>query len=294
MFLTIMQPSQTGRVRGDGVELKYGYWHGGGSPVIALHGLTASHINFIGVAERLAGRRALFAPDLRGRGDSDKPAEPYGMGQHARDVACAMRAMGFGPSVIAGHSMGAFVAAALAEQNPELVSALVLIDGGYAPAITGVDPVQALGAMLAVRIEQLRKTYPSRDFYRDFWRSQPHFAAEWNPWVEAFLDYELGGDPPELRPKASIDAVKADLAEGFKSEEIARRLRGVRVPVVLFRAERGFVPEQPPLFPDGIVPAIRELVPQLEDRFIPGTTHYTIVLGEQGAGRIAECLSAPA
>jgi pimeloyl-ACP methyl ester carboxylesterase len=55
------------------------------------------------------------------------------MAQHARDVAAAMQALGLGPSVIVGHSMGAFVATALAAQNPELVSGIIMIDGGYVP-----------------------------------------------------------------------------------------------------------------------------------------------------------------
>src|SRR5271166_3793248 len=92
-----------GRVAGDGVELAFGYWPGRGAPVVALHGLTASHVNFIGIAERLAGRCALFALDLRGRGDSDKPEGPYGFAQHARDVAASMRVMGLGPSIVVGH-----------------------------------------------------------------------------------------------------------------------------------------------------------------------------------------------
>jgi lipase len=49
-----------GRVSGDAVELAFGYWPGRGAPVVALHGLTASHLNFIGIAERLAGRCALL------------------------------------------------------------------------------------------------------------------------------------------------------------------------------------------------------------------------------------------
>src|SRR5580658_5216459 len=127
--IRVTRPAQ-GRVPGDGVELAFGYWPGRGAPIVALHGLTASHVNFIGVAEKLASRRPVFALDLRGRGDSDKPDGPYGMVQHARDVAAAMRAMGLGPSVIVGHSMGAFVAAALAVDHPSVVSGLVLIDGG--------------------------------------------------------------------------------------------------------------------------------------------------------------------
>ena len=201
-----------GRVPGDGVELSFGYWPGRAAPVVALHGLTASHMNFIGIAERLAGQCALFALDLGGRGDSDKPPEPYGFVQHARDVAAAMRAMGLGPSIVVGHSMGAFIATALAAQEPGLVSGLVLIDGGLVPNTPLSDSAgQGVAAALALRIQQLRQTHPSRQAYREFWRTQPHFPAEeWNPWVEAFLDYEVGGDSP-VQPKASEAAVVADL-----------------------------------------------------------------------------------
>jgi lipase len=279
-----------GRVSGDGVQLAFGYWPGRGAPVVALHGLTASYVNFIGIAERLAGRSPLLGLDLRGRGDSDKPAGPYGFAQHAHDVAAAMRAMKLGPSVVIGHSMGGFVAAALAAQEPALVSALVLIDGGYLPAITGGAPNESLNAALAERVMQLTATFPSRQAYREYWRAKPHFPpADWNPWAEAFLDYEVAGESP-VQPKAFQAGVVADLAEGFRRDEMAERLRAIRVPVILIRAERGFLPDQPPLFPDALAAQIRALVPQLEDHKIPGTTHYTIVLGERGASTIADLI----
>jgi lipase len=286
--LKTTQPAR-GRVTGDGIELAFGYWPGRGAPLVALHGLTASYVSFTGVAECLAGRRPLFALDLRGRGDSDKPAGPYGMAQHAFDVAAAMRAMDLGASVVVGHSMGAFVATALAAQYPELVSGLVLLDGGYAPAISAPNSQQGLDAALALRIAQLRQSYPSREAYRQFWRAQPHFPPEdWSPWVEAFLDYEIGGEPPELRPKAAEDAVKADLLEGLQSEQIAARLRNLRVPVLMVRAPAGFVPGQPPLFPDAIIEQMRKLVPAMNDQIIADTTHYTLIMGRRGASRIAD------
>jgi pimeloyl-ACP methyl ester carboxylesterase len=281
-----------GRVPGDGIELNFGYWPGRGAPVVALHGLTASYINFIGIAERLAGRRPLLALDLRGRGDSDKPDGPYGLAQHARDVAVAMKAMGLGPSVIVGHSMGAFISTALAEQNPELVAGLIMVDGGYLLGVpSGVDTEQVIDAVLAERITQLRDTYPSREAYRDFWRARPHFpAADWGMWTEAFLNYEVGGEPPQLQPKASEAAVRADVAESFQKEEIAARLRSVHVPTLLLRAEKGFTPDQPQLIPDSALAEMRELLPPLEEETIPGTTHYTIVLGERGASRVADII----
>ena len=279
-----------GRVPGDGIELAFGYWPGRGAPVVALHGLTASYVNFIGIADRLSGRRPLFAVDLRGRGDSDKPKGPYGMAQHARDVAAAMRAMGLGPSIVIGHSMGAFVAAALAAQEPTLVAGVILIDGGYVPAITGAPTAQqGLDAALALRINQLRQSYPSREEYRRFWRGQPHFpAAEWNSWIEAFLDYEVGGEPPNLRPKASETAVRADMMEGFQREQIVGRLQAIRVPVLMFHAPTGFLSSQPPLYPVAMVEEMRSYLPAMKTEMIPATTHYTIVLGNLGATRIAD------
>ena len=281
-----------GRISGDGVELAFGYWPGRGLPVVALHGLTASHVNFIGVAERVAGRRPIFALDLRGRGDSDKPAGPYGLAQHARDVAAAMKAMGLGPSLIVGHSMGAFISTALAAQNPELVAGLLMVDGGYLLGIPGgVDTEQVLDAVLAQRITQLQDTYPSREAYREYWRARPHFpAADWGPWTEAFLNYEVGGEPPQLQPKASEAAVRADVAESFQKNDIAARLQSVRVPTLLLRAAKGFTPDQPQLIPDSALAEMRRLLPTLGEETIPGTTHYTIVLGERGASRIADLI----
>lgn len=280
-----------GRVSGDGVELAFGYWPGRGVPVIAIHGLTASFLSFNGVAERLAGRRPLFALDLRGRGDSDKPEGPYGMAQHALDVAAAMQTLEFGPCVIVGHSMGAFVATALAAQNPELVSGIIMIDGGYVPDLpVGVDSSQMLDATLALRISQLSRTYDSREAFLDFWRSQPNFPPEeWNSWTEAFLDYEVSGDTT-VQPKASAGAVRVDVAEAFKKEEIIGRLRSLHVPVLLLRAEKGLEPKQPPIFPESVMGSFRKYVPGMRDEMISGTTHFTVTLGERGASRVADLI----
>jgi pimeloyl-ACP methyl ester carboxylesterase len=279
-------------VPGDGIELNFGFWPGRGAPVVALHGLTASYLNFIGIAERLEGRRPLFALDLRGRGDSDKPEGSYGFDQHGRDVAAAMRALDLGPSVIVGHSMGAFIATALAAQNPELVAGLILIDGGYLldmPAEANAE--QVLDTVLAQRITQLQETYPSREVYREFWRARPNFPpADWGPWTEAFLNYEVGGEAPLLRPKASESAVRFDVAESFKTAEITARLKTLRVPVMLLRAETGFALDRPPLIPDSAVEQMRTFLPSLQDEMISDTTHYTIVLGERGASRVADVI----
>jgi pimeloyl-ACP methyl ester carboxylesterase len=186
--------------------------------------------------------------------------------------------------------MGAFIAAALAASEPELVAGLILVDGGFALPMTEAAR-QAFEFGLGKRIAQLRQTYPSRQVYRDFWRSQRQFPPEdWSPWIEAFLDYELGGDPPRLQPKASDQGVRVDLAEGLKTKEITERLEAIRVPVVMLRAEAGFLPGQPPLYPEPVMAEMRRCLPGLEVHTLQGTTHYTIVLGKRGASALADLI----
>jgi pimeloyl-ACP methyl ester carboxylesterase len=212
------------------------------------------------------------------------------MAQHARDVASAMRALGLGPSIIVGHSMGAFIGVALAASAPELVAGLILVDGGFAFPMNEAAR-KSFDAGLSNRIVQLQQTYPSRQAYRDFWRSQPQFPPEdWSPWIEAFLDYELGGEPPRLRPKASAEGVRVDLAEGLNTDEINERFQAIRVPVILLRAEAGFIPGHPPLYPEPVVAEMRRCLPGLEVHTMQGTTHYNIVIGNRGASALADLI----
>jgi len=71
---------------------------------------------------------------------------------------------------------------------------------------------------------------------------------------------------------------------------IVARLKTIRVPTLLLRAESGFIPGQPPLFPDALAAQFRNCLPHLEDHKLAGTTHYTIALGESAASRIADLI----
>jgi lipase len=282
-----------GRVPGDRITMAFGFWPGAGAPIVALHGVTASYINFVGVADRLAGRRPLLALDLRGRGDTDKPSEgPFGMAQHARDVAAAMSAFGIDDAVVIGHSMGAYVAAALAAEHPERVRGVVMVDGGLPlEAPPGIAPEQMLDVALAPQMARLRSEFVSYEAYLDFWRALPPFSGgRWNPWVESYLRYDVGGSEPNLRPKASEASVRGDFLDSLQGDQLRGWLKAIRVPVLLLRATEGFNPDTPPLLPDGTVAVEGSAIADLTDRVIDGTTHYTIALGDPGATAVADQL----
>ncbi|MFL5820231.1 MAG: alpha/beta fold hydrolase [Solirubrobacteraceae bacterium] len=96
--------------------------------IVLLHGFDASLRWWQPSVLALARSYRVIRIDLLGHGGSAKPREGYSMPEQARLVAGVMRMLGVRRAVVAGHSMGAAVAIALAEQDPPLVRGLVVID----------------------------------------------------------------------------------------------------------------------------------------------------------------------
>jgi pimeloyl-ACP methyl ester carboxylesterase len=95
-------------------------------PVVCLHGLAVSHRYLAPLARALGVRRPVYVPDLPGFGLSGKPAAVLDPVELAAHVARWWRALELPAACVLGHSFGAEVAAALAADHPEVVTALVL------------------------------------------------------------------------------------------------------------------------------------------------------------------------
>ena len=106
--------------------------HGGsGPPLLLLHGYPQSHVMWHKVAGSLAQRYTVVAPDLRGYGDSDKPAgaadhSNYAKRAMAQDMVAVMDHFGFDRFRIAAHDRGGRVAHRLAVDHPARVTRLML------------------------------------------------------------------------------------------------------------------------------------------------------------------------
>ncbi len=74
----------------NGVRLHYRETSGAGGPLLCLHGITSNARAWDGLALELAPEYRVLAPDLRGRGDSDKPFDDYGLATHAADVVALL------------------------------------------------------------------------------------------------------------------------------------------------------------------------------------------------------------
>ncbi|MGW2460783.1 alpha/beta fold hydrolase [Streptomyces sp. NPDC001356] len=101
---------------------------GRGPAVLLLHGFPHTWRLWSEVIGPLARRYRVIAPDLRGFGDSERPAGGYDPGTLAADAAGLLEALGAGPAVVAGIDLGAPPAFLLAMRRPGLVRRLVLME----------------------------------------------------------------------------------------------------------------------------------------------------------------------
>lgn len=287
---------RTERVPVDGGELVCGVWEptegpedvGSAPTVLLVHGITSSHLAWAATAELLPHARVL-APDLRGRGLSRDLPGPYGMARHADDVATALEHLGNGrPAVVVGHSMGAFVGVVLAHRHPGLVASLVLVDGGLPlTPPDGVTPDQLAAATLGPAADRLQQTFATPEAYRDTWRSHPAFARDWSELVEAYADYDLVGQEPELRAATRVEALEGDIRELVDGDDVLRGLEHLSGPTPWLLAPRGLMDEVPPLYPADVRSRWAAAYPGLEVVEVPDVNHYSIVLSRAGAAQVA-------
>lgn len=278
----------------DGGDLRVLLWGTGKRVAVAVHGITASAMSWQAVARHMPSDWTLAAPDLRGRGHSRDLPGPYGLDRHARDVVAVLRHFG-GRSVLAGHSMGAYITLLARDARPELVRRLVLVDGGLPlPVPDGIDLDAILDATLGPAIARLSQTFPDTEAYLDFWRAHPALADHWTADVEAYVRYDLTGEPGQLRSRAVEDAVRTDGREVLAEKPFADALGRLTRPTPLLIAPAGMFGQPPGLLPAELVAAWQERVPALRPQTVPGVNHYTILFDKEGAAAVSQAIRAAA
>lgn len=267
-----------------GGELAGGQWHpeAGGMPLVGIHGITSNHVAWTLAADALPGVR-LIAPDLRGRGRSGGLPGPYGLVEHADDVARMLDALGVERAVVAGHSMGAFVAVRLAERHPDRVERLVLVDGGL-PVHEDVD--------LGPARDRLRMTFASPEEYLAFWRRHPALGPWWNDAVEEYARYDLAGTAPALHSSVSEEAMAVNALELDGRAGYEAALAGLTLPIAFVRAPRGLL-DADPLYQPSTVAAWRARLPWFEAFEADDVNHYTILMTHDGVRQLTPHLPAP-
>ncbi len=224
---------------------------GSGSPLLLLHGYPQNHLMWGHVAPVLARDHTVVLADLRGYGDSGKPApdaagNAYSKRSMARDQVGLMRQLGFGTFQLVGHDRGARVAHRLVLDHPGAVSRLAVLDivptrhvlrhvtramatayyhwfflpagNGVPERMIGADPAYWIGSLIGPLLGQGASIEPAvmEDYIRCF--SDPRTIA---------------GSCADYRSAASTDLVHDD--ETFSAGQ------KVECPVLVLWGTQGFV-----------------------------------------------------
>jgi YbgC/YbaW family acyl-CoA thioester hydrolase len=120
------------RVLPNGVTLTYDEAGQGGTPVLLVHGYPFDRTMWREQLLGLSGRRVI-AVDLRGFGATAAPEPAERIEDYADDLAALLEALGIPRVVLAGLSMGGYVALAFAERHRQRLAGLALLDTKATP-----------------------------------------------------------------------------------------------------------------------------------------------------------------
>ncbi len=248
----VVRSSTTAVRRAAHAELTVRTWAGFGSPIVAVHDVAGHGGSFQTLADTLGRDVTLWAPDLRGRGDTE-PSEPWGVVAHAEDLSALIGQHLYteretGPVTVIGHGLGAHVAARVAGDFPELVQALVLVDGGAPRQPTERHPREVANEAMEAAAAQL----------------------------------------PTLPYPVDAGAVAADLASMIVSPAGAGGIFEAACPVHLVRAGHGLAAGDEPIVPDDVVQRLRDGgVHIANDIVMPDATHDSLLTEHVAAVELA-------
>lgn len=110
------------------MEISYLQWSDRGTPLLLLHGMADHALVWSSLGDYLSSNYQVIAPDLRGHGESGKPATGYHFQDYIGDLRALINHLGWTQAHILGHSWSAKIAAIWATQQPEVFKSLILVD----------------------------------------------------------------------------------------------------------------------------------------------------------------------
>lgn len=261
-------------VQTNGINLYYEV-HGAGTPLVLLPGLGYPAWQWHRMAPLLAQQLQVIALDNRGVGQSDKPAGPYTAALLAADTVGLLDALGIEQAAVMGHSMGGFIAQAMALEYPGRVSKLILASTNFGgPRHAPITPaaMQVLSDVSGDAVTRFKNglavsTAPG------FAERQPALVEQWLAWRAA-----NPVDPAAYAAQLSIGLGLLEEAAAFE-----HKLPALAMPVlILFGAHDAVVP-----------PANAELlarqIAHSEVHILPDAGHFfPLETPEEAAQAVAE------
>lgn len=224
---------------------------GSGPPVLMLHGDPQTHLCWHGIAPQLTPHFTVVLTDLRGRGESHKPAHtpnhwPYSKREMAAEQIAVMEHLGFDRFALVGHDRGARVARRLALDHPDKVERLVVMD--IIPALDFYEGTNSAIAHDYFYFFFLTQPYPSPEkliagdpdtFMRQILTG---LTSDELPYYPGALEVYLRASTTEEAITAMCECFRAGISHDVENDKADRASgRRIRCPTLVFWGEKGVV-----------------------------------------------------
>jgi pimeloyl-ACP methyl ester carboxylesterase len=204
--------------------------------LICVHGLTRTGRDFDDLARALCGRWRVVCPDIAGRGESDRLADPmlYAIPQYVSDMVTLVARLDVEAVSWLGTSMGGLIGMALAAQASTPVKKLVLNDAG--PVISR-SSLERIGAYVGTS-----PVFPSIEKAEEYVRAVsapfgPHTDAQWRFLTETWVRRNDDGTYCAQYDPRIAQVFKATLPKE-ENLEFWPVYEAVRCPTLVIRGER--------------------------------------------------------
>jgi pimeloyl-ACP methyl ester carboxylesterase len=219
-----------------------------GYPVVLLHGYTDSWFSYSRVLSALSANYHVYALDLRGQGDSERPASGYDLSDLAADVVAFMDANQLKRVSLVGHSMGSFVAQRVALIAPERIDRLVLVGSATTLRNNTVRELQQAINTLSDPV--------SEKFVRDFQTS-----TVYHPVPDDFIERVIA---ESLKPPARVWRA---LMTGMLAADYSSQLSKIKAPTLVLWGDKETI------FPRSEQDAITKTLPSARLKVYAETGH---------------------
>ncbi|GED67419.1 3-oxoadipate enol-lactonase [Brevibacillus reuszeri] len=253
--------------------LEYGVAGAHDAPaLLLLHAIRNTKLLFAGIMPALAEKYRVIAVDLRGHGQSSV-AEPYTFEQITRDLMCVLEAEKLDQVTILAASFSAVPAQMLAVREPQRISSLILLDGGYycLEEVPGFDLKSVVSRLAGTRfasVEDAEHQFAQR------------YDAKWMPtgWMQDELQHMADGRYGYRLPKAAFAAYFQEYA-AHSTEQLFKQ---ITCPVLLLLADEKLLPdEEQKRFYREAAHSYQRAVPQVIVKTIPDSQHLLMVTNPQ-------------
>ena len=203
--------------------------------LVCVHGLTRSSRDFDDLARALCGTFRVVCPDIAGRGDSDRLADPslYAAPQYVSDMVTLIARLDVDAVSWVGTSLGGLVGMALAAQAQSPIARLVLNDAGPVVSRASLERIAGyLGTKMQFQSLEEAEAY-MRVISAPF---GPHSSAQWRFLTETWLRRNDDGTWRAHYDPRIAEAFRATLPE--KDLELWPVYDAMRCPTLVLRGEQ--------------------------------------------------------